>query len=335
MRESIVETKRSAAVALMALFSVTALMAQQNSEQEMKAAQLLKNGSYMEAYKYSEELNKQHGGSCQPCLVYMALAKVYMGDFSSAMKLSTRMLSAATNGQERADALGIRGFVLLRSAQGNQKKLAEAAQAYRDALMAAPKDFILHLKIAEALFLQEKDEEGKKELTVLLAVQPKGEEADLASKWLADPRHVRLSMAPEFELTTLEGEKVSLKSLAGKVVLMDFWATWCPPCRASLPELKDLTKKFPAEKFTIVSVSADDNDEQWREFIKSHGMTWKQYRDQDRHVLRAFNVNAFPTYVLIDPAGFIRECVSGLNPQQTVGSRMKEPLKKVMEEEIR
>lgn len=190
----------------------------------------------------------------------------------------------------------------------------------------------MHLKIAEALFLQEKDEEGKKELAAFLAAQPKGEEADMARKWLADPRYARLSAAPEFELTTVEGEKVSLKSLAGKVVLVDFWATWCPPCRASLPELKALTKKFPPDKFTIVSVSADDNDNEWRTYIQSHGMTWRQYRDADRHVIKAFGVKAFPTYVLIDQAGFIRERVIGLETQQTVGARLKEPLKKVLQD---
>ena len=95
---------------------------------------------------------------------------------------------------------------------------------------------------------------------------------------LADPRRAREISAPEFAFTStsLQGESISLKELSGKVVVLDFWATWCPPCRESLPELKELTKEYPSEKLAVISVSADENESQW-----------KRVRSRKEHVVAA------------------------------------------------
>jgi hypothetical protein len=70
-----------------------------------------------------------------------------------------------------------------------------------------------------------------------------------------------------------------------------------------VPEIKDLTKKYPSDKLVVLSVSADKDDAQWREFVQKKKMDWLQYRDDDGHVLRAMGVHAFPTYVVIDTEG--------------------------------
>jgi thiol-disulfide isomerase/thioredoxin len=69
---------------------------------------------------------------------------------------------------------------------------------------------------------------------------------------LADPRKGREEIAPEFAFTTLQGSEISLAAMSGKILVMDFWATWCPPCRESVPELKALTRKYPNDKLVLV-----------------------------------------------------------------------------------
>ncbi len=148
-----------------------------------------------------------------------------------------------------------------------------------------------------------------------------------ARKLLANPRRAGDELAPNFQVQTLQGESVSLSDLNGKLVVLDFWATWCPPCVASVPELKELTKKYPSDQLVLISMSADTNGEQWRDFIAKRGMDWRQYWDRDGRVRKAFGVDAFPTYLVIDQQGFIRERIVGLNPQETVVSRLRDALR--------
>jgi peroxiredoxin len=146
---------------------------------------------------------------------------------------------------------------------------------------------------------------------------------------LADPRRGRESFAPDFKVKTLTGEQVSLQQFAGKVLVMDFWATWCPPCRASVGELKDLTKKYPADKLVLISVSADKDDGAWRDFIEKKHMSWLQYRDSDHQLVDAFGINGFPTYLVIDGEGIVRTRISGLNPQESVVHRLRATLEQM------
>jgi thiol-disulfide isomerase/thioredoxin len=123
---------------------------------------------------------------------------------------------------------------------------------------------------------------------------------------------------------TLDGQDISLSQFAGKIVVMDFWATWCPPCRESVPELQALTRKYSRDKLVLISFSADNEEQPWRDFIAKKNMDWPQYWDRDGRIRREFSVNAFPTYLVIDPDGFIHQRIVGLNPQQSVVARLKD-----------
>jgi thiol-disulfide isomerase/thioredoxin len=131
-------------------------------------------------------------------------------------------------------------------------------------------------------------------------------------------------------VTTIKGQKISSTEFLGKVVVMDFWATWCPPCRESVGELKELTRKYPSDKVVVLSVSADKDDAKWREFVEKKNMDWLQYRDADDHVLKLMGIHAFPTYIVIDSEGIIRDRIVGENPQQTIVGRLKDKLQKMM-----
>ena len=100
-------------------------------------------------------------------------------------------------------------------------------------------------------------------------------------------------------------------TLRGKVVLLDFWGTWCPPCRESVPTIKNVKKKFAGKGFELVGISSDDDEDVWRTFVESKQMDWHEYIDLSGDVLQAFNIDSFPTYVVVDKDGVIRYRQSG------------------------
>jgi peroxiredoxin len=91
-------------------------------------------------------------------------------------------------------------------------------------------------------------------------------------------------------------------------------------------ELKDLTRKYPADKVVLISISVDSDDAAWRKFVADKKMAWLQYRDTDGKMQRSYGVHSFPTYMVIDRDGVVRQRLSGLNPQETVVHRLKETL---------
>ena len=112
---------------------------------------------------------------------------------------------------------------------------------------------------------------------------------------------------PEVEGTDLEGKKVKLSSLKGKVVLLDFWATWCGPCRAMIPHEREMVEKLKDKPFVLLSVSADEEKGDLAEFLSSEKMPWLHWWDGAKGPLtKMFKVKAFPTLYLIDAKGVIR-----------------------------
>jgi thiol-disulfide isomerase/thioredoxin len=114
--------------------------------------------------------------------------------------------------------------------------------------------------------------------------------------------------APDLKFTAVDGRKVDLAALHGKVVLIDFWATWCPPCRIIAPDLVQLYKKYHSQGFDIIGVSVDSDKSALLDVVKKEGMVWPQYFDgkgADNEVANKFGVEQFPTMWLIDKKGLV------------------------------
>jgi len=298
-------------------------------QQYQAARAALESGKNQEAIDGFKRANKLAPRPCAECFLGMAVASTRMARLSEALDNCNKALAAATNDETRATAHQLKGKALLSIDMGPvgdyNKQVQQAEQEYRAAVELQPKDPKARLNLAFALLREKKDDDAKAELEQCLALNPPANVADNARVLLADPRRGREESSPDFELKTLQGEAISLKQLSGKIVVLDFWATWCPPCRASVGELKELAKRYP-NSVELISVSADEKEGQWRDFVADKKMTWPQYIDADGHMRRTFRVNSFPTYIVIDGDGFVKQRISGMNPQETVVHRLKETL---------
>ena len=114
--------------------------------------------------------------------------------------------------------------------------------------------------------------------------------------------------APELNSTQPDGSPFSLSSLQGKVVLVDFWAAWCGPCRRNNPNLVKLYNKYKDQGFTILGVSLDEDADKWKKAIADDGLTWPQVSDLKKwnsETARTWQVNEIPTAFLLDQQGNI------------------------------
>jgi thiol-disulfide isomerase/thioredoxin len=113
----------------------------------------------------------------------------------------------------------------------------------------------------------------------------------------------------------------------GRVVLLDFWASWCGPCRSALPNLKRLQAVYGGGDFVVISISEDDDESTWRAFVGSHNMTWPQRFDSNGSIQSQFGVNALPTYVLIGRDGTVQQKFVGEDPAESIVERIGPDLK--------
>jgi peroxiredoxin len=113
--------------------------------------------------------------------------------------------------------------------------------------------------------------------------------------------------APTFAVDSVNGKgKIDLTKYKGKVVLVDFWATWCEPCKKSFPKLQDLNVKLKASGLVIVGISQDDEGEGLVEFGKTYGAEFPLGWDKDKNVAKKFKPPSMPTSFVVDKQGVVR-----------------------------
>ena len=112
----------------------------------------------------------------------------------------------------------------------------------------------------------------------------------------------------------LDGTEDSLSAYRGRVVLIDFWATWCKPCVGALPALRELVAELPADRFTLLAISVDYNRETVTRFMEDEPMPWANWHAGlvGDNIASAWGIRTFPTYVLVNEQGLILDRTNGL-----------------------
>ncbi len=108
---------------------------------------------------------------------------------------------------------------------------------------------------------------------------------------------------PQFTLNYTDGSTVTNEDLKGKIVVMDFWATWCGPCMASMPHMIELNKKYADKGVQVVGISLDRSEDTLKKTVADKGMDWPQHYDGDRVITRKFGVSGIPTIYILSPEG--------------------------------
>jgi len=120
------------------------------------------------------------------------------------------------------------------------------------------------------------------------------------------------SMAPDFKVKDLQGKEVSLSGLKGKVVLVNFWATWCPPCKEEIPSMMKLNRTMEGKPFQMLAISIDEGGKADVEsYFKSSGNTLPAYLDSDGAISKVYGVTGVPETFVVDKSGKVQKKIVG------------------------
>jgi thiol-disulfide isomerase/thioredoxin len=132
--------------------------------------------------------------------------------------------------------------------------------------------------------------------------------------------------APTFNLADLNGRKVSLDQFKGKVVMLDFWATWCGPCRMTMPLLENLQKEY-ANTIVLLAINLQEPGDAVRDFARAQNLHSQVLLDEEGTVGQTYGADAIPMQVLIDKEGIVRDIMTGFNPR--MAARLRSEIEKL------
>ncbi len=279
------------------------------SDEVLKGRELLRRRDYegaLKSFKRANEIKEKRSAEC-----YNLMTEAYfgLGAYKNAIESADKVIEFAPDDTSLLlMAYNNKGLALQGLAQRKDKKrLQEAEAAFRQGIALKKTQAILHYNLGVTLLQLLQDADGIASLKQYIELLPKGSEVERARRLIENPRRARENYAPDFSFTSSAGEYISLEDLKGKVIVLDFWGTWCPPCVESVPELRNLNKRYSKEpSFVLIGISSDSDEDKWRDFTDKNKMTWPQYLDRDRKIQRAFGIRAFPTYMVIDHEGIVQ-----------------------------
>ncbi len=270
------------------------------------------HGDKAAAIESFRKANKQDGGHCFACLDKAYNLAISIGEFKAAEEIARDWLAMAQTDHDKA-AMHLRiGMAMQKDGVYNKKEkcFAESCEEFKTSLALDPALALTHFVNGVSLAYMHQDQPARDEFSAFVQQDKNSPDYhERATRYLDRIELARSRMAPAFAATTIDGRHVSMDSLAGKVVLIDFWATWCGPCREALPHIHKIANKFGDQPFVVLSVSLDNDDAKWREFVGKNGMTWLQTRDGGftGSISTLFGVKAIPSTFTIDADGVLED----------------------------
>ena len=128
--------------------------------------------------------------------------------------------------------------------------------------------------------------------------------------------------APDFQLTSLEGEMVSLADYRGQTVMINFWATWCPPCRSEMPDMEQIYQEGKTQDIVVLAVNMQEAKQPVQEFIDKYGLTFPVLLDTSGEISQKFGVQSLPTSLFIDPEGNVISFSVGALNKSAISKRL-------------
>jgi thiol-disulfide isomerase/thioredoxin len=291
------------------------------------AKHLTKKQQYIFAEDAYKKASKIAGGKDWASLEGLYITQLTVGSFKDAVGTAKALEAIASTPADKSSAETDQGRALFMQAGDKDKVelLQSADTVFKAALVDYPKNATAHYFDGMALArLHELDAAGEQFKACLSCISPNDPSYTRTEHFAENPALSTAKMAPPFTVTALDGVKFNLDEMGGRVVLIDFWATWCGPCNEELLHMKKIAQEFAGEPLVIISVSWDSDDAKWRNFIKKNEMTWVQYRDADHELSKRFDVNAIPHYFTIDSDGVLTAGMLG------TGSNVEGKLKKLV-----
>lgn len=142
----------------------------------------------------------------------------------------------------------------------------------------------------------------------------------------ADPAPAANHPAPDFQLPSLDGSTVTLSTLKGQVVLINVWATWCPPCRAEMPTIQAAYETYGRQGFTVLAVNLRENPRTVAAYLQQFGLTFPALLDLDGQVSSLYRASVLPSSFFVDRQGIIRAVYRGPMPRSVIAGTVEQLL---------
>lgn len=279
-----------------------------------EAHRLLSQGQFYFAIEAFRRANKLAGGNDPECLSQIYDTQIRIGAFKEAASTARYMQDHATTPIQKSYAESELGKALLRQADqsGHSDLLNAADLAFQSAIADNPRNASAHYVYGHLLARTGQLDAARQQFEACVqSISHDDPSYGRAERFAQNPALSLKQGAPAFTITALDGARINLDDLNGRVVLIDFWASWCPPCSKELPNLKRIVDEFADQPFTLISVSWETDKAAWQSYVSKYGMTWPQYYDADRSLGNAFGVDILPTYVVIDSDGEVTHQIHG------------------------